>query len=226
VGDVQSDPYVLVVSSMAGGTGASMVIDVCRILAGIVPDPMNIVVVVHTPEVFEGLAENQRSGVDANAAAMIGELMALQAGAGIREDQALLRDLGSALPEEVDLPFRRVIPVGARIGTSKERLGSTPDERYRGLGHALGALMIDGTAWERFKKNTLENFGGGVSVDRCGGLGVDADQLVWGRWATPLCRWAGRSTGSTQPRGWRVMPWTVWRRAISARTTIAPPPSS
>jgi hypothetical protein len=181
VSDVQQDPYVLVVSSMAGGTGASMVIDVCRVLAGIVPDPMNIVVVAHTPEVFEGLAENQRSGVDANAAAMIGELMALQAGAGIRADQVLLRDLGAALPEEGDLPFRRVIPVGSRIGVTMERLGATPDERYRGLGHALAALMLDGTAWERFKKNTLENFGGGVTVDRSVvGWGVDPDRLVWG----------------------------------------------
>lgn len=178
---VDQAPYVLVVSSMAGGTGAAMVIDVCRILASIGPNPEMIAVVVHTAQVFDGLAENQRAGVDANAAAMIGELMALQAGAGVADDRGLLRDLGAALPGEAAVPFRRVIPVGSRIGTTGERMGDSADDRCRGLGRAIAALMADGTAWEGFKKNTLENFGGGRKVDQSiVGWGVDSDNLVWG----------------------------------------------
>lgn len=61
---IDSSPVILVVSSMAGGAGASMFLDVCRILSTL-PNakPEHTGVFMLTPEVFENLPEIGRAHV-------------------------------------------------------------------------------------------------------------------------------------------------------------------
>lgn len=67
---------------MAGGAGASMALDICRLLTlvtGLDPKLMGVFMV--TPDIFESLPESARIGVRANALAMLGEIVASQSGA-------------------------------------------------------------------------------------------------------------------------------------------------
>src|SRR5919201_6728083 len=116
-GQVDGPPVVLVVSSMAGGAGASMALDVCRLLTQIDGyDPRATALFLFTPEVFGSLPQHARGGVDGNALAMTGELIAAQAGAAAADDLAGLSALGLAVAGYRDVPFGRVIPVGAKVG--------------------------------------------------------------------------------------------------------------
>jgi hypothetical protein len=72
-------PIVLVVSSMAGGAGASMALDVCRLLSlvpGVTPSLVGVFMLA--ADVFDGLPSDARGGVRANALAMLGEIVAAQ----------------------------------------------------------------------------------------------------------------------------------------------------
>jgi hypothetical protein len=176
-------PRILVVSSMAGGSGASMALDVCRLLTTIRNvDSGQILLMLYTAEVFGDLAEFRRAGVEANAAAMIGELMATQTGAAAESDRTLLAAFGVDASAADQAPFRRVIPIGRRIGGDGALFGDgTRNGIYRGIGRGLSALMLSGVATAQLQKAAIENFGAGVSVDRSVlGWGVDPDRLVWG----------------------------------------------
>jgi hypothetical protein len=180
---VSRPPRILVVSSMAGGSGASMALDVCRLLTTIRNvDSRQILLMLYTAEVFGDLAEFRRAGVEANAAAMIGELMATQTGAAAESDRALLAAFGVDASAADRTPFRRVIPIGRRIGGDGALFGDgTRNGIYRGIGRGLSALMLSGVATAQLQKAAIENFGAGVSVDRSVlGWGVDPDLLVWG----------------------------------------------
>ena len=93
--DPNDPPLVLVVSSMAGGAGASMALDVCRLLTMVTGlDPKLMGVFMVTPDIFESLPESARIGVRANALAMLGEIVASQSGAARDHDVRILRALG------------------------------------------------------------------------------------------------------------------------------------
>jgi hypothetical protein len=180
VDQVTNDPVVLVVSSMAGGSGASMALDVCRLLGTVTGvQSTNISVFAYTPEVFRKLPSGQRLGIEANAAAMLGELIAAQVGAASVEDRRLLEALGLSAAGLAETPFRRVVPIGARIGGDGAVFGDgDPVSIYRGVGLGLSRLMMSPVAFDSFRKACLENpvalpvkgdlFGWGVSPDRLG----------------------------------------------------------
>jgi hypothetical protein len=155
---VRDRPVVLVVSSMAGGAGASMVLDVCRLLTGLDRyDPLGTGLFLFTPQVFAELPPTKRRGVDGNAMAMMGELLAAQAGAGAAGDVAVLRAMGLSA-REVRLPFGRVFPIGSRIGTTGAEFGDgSMAGIYRGLGRGLAALMLSGEAAHDFVAYDLTN---------------------------------------------------------------------
>lgn len=73
----QPSPIAVVVSSLAGGSGSGIFMDVCDVLraSGEVwaAEP---VAVLYAPDVFNGLKENLRRGVQPNALATISELLA------------------------------------------------------------------------------------------------------------------------------------------------------
>lgn len=176
-------PIVLVVSSMAGGAGASMALDICRVLtlvSGVDPRLMGVFMV--TPDIFESLPDSAITGVRANALAMLGEIVASQTGAAREHDVALLRALGQEHGEGEVTPFARVFPVGRYVGAERTVFGDgTPSAVYRGLGRGLSALMLSQSATQQFVEWDLTNGGGVAGSREFLGWGNEAwDNLPWG----------------------------------------------
>lgn len=171
--DPNEPPLVLVVSSMAGGAGASMALDICRLLtlvSGIDPKLMGLFMV--TPDIFDSLPESARIGVRANALAMLGEIVASQSGAAREHDVRILRALGQQHGEGEPIPFARVFPVGRYVGADRTLFGDGSQFAvYRGLGRGLAGLMMSGTASEQFISYDLGN-----TASPAG----DRDLLGWG----------------------------------------------
>jgi hypothetical protein len=70
-------PIVVVFSSLAGGTGSGLFLDVCDLLRGTDRTwAEDSVAVLYAPDVFKDLREDQRRGVQANALATVSELLA------------------------------------------------------------------------------------------------------------------------------------------------------
>lgn len=181
--DPNDQPIVLVVSSMAGGAGASMALDICRVLTMVSGlDPRLLGVFMVAPDIFESLPEAAVTGVRANALAMLGEIVASQTGAAREHDVALLRALGQEHGEGELIPFARVFPVGRYVGAQRTVFGDgTPDAVYRGLGRGLSALMLSGQATQQFVEWDLTN-GAGVAGNRhfLGWGNEQWNNLPWG----------------------------------------------
>ncbi|PWD51210.1 hypothetical protein C8046_11665 [Serinibacter arcticus] len=152
---------VLVVASMAGGAGASMALDVCRLLTFLPGyDPDMVGVFMCGADVFDGLPKSQRVGVRPNSLAMMGELVAAQNGSATPHDNAMIEALtGQTAPStQVSRTFARVFPVGATIGGSGAKLGDGSQSTvYRALGRGLGALVTSGKAFDEFVQFDLPN---------------------------------------------------------------------
>ncbi|MCZ4079982.1 hypothetical protein O1W68_18710 [Rhodococcus sp. H36-A4] len=166
-------PVVLVVSSMAGGAGASMALDICRLLTLITGvDPRLMGVFMVAPDIFDGLDASATTGVRANALAMLGEIVASQTGSARDHDVSILRALGQQNGEGELIPFARVFPVGRYVGAEQTLFGDgTPNAIYRGLGRGLSALMMSQSATQQFVEWDLTN-GGGIAGSR--------EYLGWG----------------------------------------------
>jgi len=175
-------PIVLLVSSMAGGAGASMALDVARIL-GLLPqlEPELVGMFLVSADIFDGLPEAARSGVRSNSLAMLGEIIAGQSGAARDHDVDVLRALGQTVSSARAVPFQRVFPVGRFVGAEQTLFGDGSQQAvYRGLGRGLAALVASGTAAEQFAAYDLTNTGG-IGGDRNAlGWGVSWDKLQWG----------------------------------------------
>jgi len=172
-------PLVFVVSSMAGGAGASMALDVCRLLT-LVPgvDPNLIGVFMVAPNIFDAIPEASRTGVRPNALAMLGEIVASQTGAARAHDVRALHALGLQGGEGERIPFARVFPVGRFAGVEGTLFGSgRPEAVYRGLGRGLAGMIMSGTATAQFVSFDL------ATKDSPPG---DRDLLGWGSDWAPL----------------------------------------
>jgi hypothetical protein len=181
--DPNEPPLVLVVSSMAGGSGASMALDVCRLLtlvSGLDPKLMGVFMV--TPDIFESLPQSARIGVRANALAMLGEIVASQSGAARDHDVRILRALGQQNGEGEPIPFARVFPVGRYIGADRTIFGDGSQFAvYRGLGRGLAGLMMSGTASDQFVSYDLGNTASPAGDQSLLGWGIPVwDPLPWG----------------------------------------------
>ena len=176
-------PIVLVVSSMAGGAGASMALDICRLLT-LIPrlDPRMMGVFMVAPDIFDGLGKSATTGVSANALAMLGEIVASQMGSARDHDVTILKALGQQNGEGAEVPFARVFPVGRRVGTEGAPFGDgSQNAIYRGLGRGLSGLMMSGAATRQFIQYDLTNGGGLAGLREHIGWGAGAwDSLPWG----------------------------------------------
>ncbi len=176
-------PIVLVVSSMAGGAGASMALDICRTLTlvqGVDPRLMGVFMV--TPDIFESLDDSAVTGTRANALAMLGEIVASQTGSARETDVELLRALGHENGEGERIPFARVFPVGRYVGAQRTVFGDgTPNAVYRGLGRGLAGLMLSGTATQQFIEWDLTNQTGDQgSLEFLGWGNKQWNNIPWG----------------------------------------------
>lgn len=155
-----SEPIALVIGSMAGGSGASMVFDVARLISTLPGNmPSRTAIFMMSPEVFESLSEDDRRGMWPNSLAMFGEAVAAQTGAAVAHDRAIFKAMGlSVTPKNAS--FARLFPIGARMGGNRSKFGDgSPAAIYRGLGRALAALMTSRKALGSFTQYTLGNSG-------------------------------------------------------------------
>jgi hypothetical protein len=181
--DAARRPIVLVVSSMAGGAGASMALDVCRLLASVPGvDPALTGVFMVTPDVFDSLPESARGGVRPNALAMLGEIIATQTNSAEEHDIAILSALGHNISPSGRAPFQRVFPVGRFVGTERTLFGDGSQTAvYRGLGRGLAALVSSGSATGDFVEFDLVNAGDANPADSDYlGWGTDPGETPWG----------------------------------------------
>lgn len=181
--DPNDPPLVLVVSSMAGGAGASMALDVCRLLTlvtGLDPKLMGVFMV--TPDIFDSLPQSAIIGVRANALAMLGEIVSSQSGAARDHDVRILRALGQQHGDGEPIPFARVFPVGRYIGAERTLFGDGSQYAvYRGLARGLAGLMMSGKATDQFVSYDLGNTASPVGDRDLMGWGISAwDVLPWG----------------------------------------------
>lgn len=177
-------PIVLVVSSMAGGSGASMALDVCRVLSQLEGlSPANSGLFLYTPEIFDSLAPHERSNIPGNGLQMLGELVATQLGAAGPDDEELFKalDMG-VMRDSRGIPFGRVFPVGARIGEDGRKFGDGKlDNIYRGLGRGLAALMLSSKAAQSWASYDLGNSTEAPQKKEDFGWGVKSNKdLQWG----------------------------------------------
>lgn len=181
--DQNEPPLVLVVSSMAGGAGASMALDVCRLLtlvSGLDPKLMGVFMV--TPDIFDSLPKSAVIGVRANALAMLGEIVASQSGAAREHDVRILRALGLHHGDGEPIPFARVFPVGRYIGADRTLFGDGSQHAvYRGLARGLAGLMMSGKATDQFVSYDLGNTASPSGDRDLLGWGISSwDVLPWG----------------------------------------------
>ena len=139
---------LLVVSSLAGGTGASMTLDVCNLLHAVasqVPNfPQESLAFLYTPDVFTELDDMSRGGVNANALGTVSELMSAMAGRQqpwTPEEWAVYG--GVPRPTAPGRGPMLSFPVGSYNGISGARFGDgRTDTIYRGFARSLGALFL------------------------------------------------------------------------------------
>ncbi len=149
------DATAILISSIAGGSGAGAVLDVAQVLrsAGFT-DSQNIAV-MYAPDVFDGLPNQMRKGVRPNALATISELSAAfwnDQGAS-EATSALYNAKGVALP-----PGNRTTPRLILVGRSN----STVDYReqnsvYMSMGRALAAWMCSQTVQDEITAYAVTN---------------------------------------------------------------------
>lgn len=148
----------LLVGSLAGGSGASMFLDVARVMGripGLKRDHLGVF--LFTPDVFVSLDPARRKGVDGNALAAFGELLAAQTRAGGQADSDLFRALGLGEEHSLEVPFGRVLPIGGTIGGDGAKFGETTDHIYRGLGRALAATIVSDRASVEYERTRFQN---------------------------------------------------------------------
>jgi hypothetical protein len=183
----QEKPLILVVSSMAGGAGASMTLDVCRLLrADTDLAGASIALFLVTADVFsdqDKLPEDVRRGVKPNALAMLGEIVAAQNGAAAESDADLLSAVGAAgnAISDESVPFDRVFPVSSRVGGGIPLGDGSPEHVYRALGIGLASLMVSGkTALGEFISFDLTNKDLETDGSYFGWGAKDPAALAWG----------------------------------------------
>lgn len=181
--DDQTDatPMVLVVSSMAGGAGASMFLDVCRLLTTMPKvDPANIALFLLTPEAFSDIKAAEKGGMWPNALAVFGEVIAAQSGAAGDHDARLYRAMGLSTPP-AEFPFGRLFPIGGRMGSQGAVFGDgTALDVYRGLARALSALVASESASQDFRSFRMGNTGSPEGDRSVLGWG-DPNRVKWNR---------------------------------------------
>ena len=179
--DDTPEPAVFVVSSMSGGAGASMVLDVARVLTRLRPTWLGLTsMFLYTSEVFSSLPEVSRTGVEGNGLAALGELLATSLGANgqrllhdgdaaevresarleaLNDENRLLADLGFAGGGNAESQtFRRVFPIGNTQGPSAALFGDgSMDVVFRSIGRGLAGLVASPIALEEFTSYDMTN---------------------------------------------------------------------
>jgi hypothetical protein len=156
--DASPYPTVVIVSSLAGGSGAGSLLDICdalRLLGETWQDKS--VAVLYTPDVFEELEPSYRSGVQGNTLAALCELLA-----GYWNNRPPTSE-EFALLEAAGLPAGMVDRRGPRypmiVGRSNPRIAfSTQNDVYRAVGRSFAAWVTSPQVQQRFQSAVVGNW--------------------------------------------------------------------
>ncbi|MBK8077788.1 MAG: hypothetical protein IPK24_20075 [Kineosporiaceae bacterium] len=165
--------YPIVISSMAGGSGSSMFLDVCRLLGTLTGiNPATIGCLVYTADVFGELPEGARANVEGNALASVAEVVASISRLAEADDARLLGGMGITANMHGVPPFARLIPIGRKIGGSGAMFGDgSAVGVYRGIARALAGVMMSVSASQQYAAYTIGN-----NIP----LATDSDNFGWG----------------------------------------------
>ncbi|WP_127126723.1 tubulin-like doman-containing protein [Georgenia sp. SYP-B2076] len=152
------DPVVLVVCSLAGGTGAGAVIDVCDTVRAL-GDPWasESIGLLYAPDVFDYLPEEQRRGVRPNSLATLGELLSgywNTDGPGEETNDLLARhgiQLGAVNRLGPRYPFL--------VGNRNEQVSyGTQNDIYRAMGRSVASWVTSVTLQDRLGSTVQGNW--------------------------------------------------------------------
>lgn len=148
----------IVVGSMAGGSGASMFLDVCRVLAALPGvKPQNIGCFLYTADVFAELPSGLRANVEGNAMGAMPEILGAITRLSEPFDRETYQRLGLPFTSG-NPPFGRVFPIGRRIGGDGAYFGDgSADGVYRGIARALAGTMLSEAATSQYVDFMLGN---------------------------------------------------------------------
>ena len=182
--DPDSNMYIVVVSSLAGGTGAGLLNVVCDILRSLeTPAGDNIFALLYTPEVFHSLGGASLGGVYPNSLAAICEMLNGQWWQG--------SDVGSpniAAPKESEVLRQAGLPnaqvrsgptypfLVGRVGEGGIDHG-TPDRLFEMVGRSLLSWVSDKVVQARFVAYTAGNWANSASSQQQGEILVDQGEM-------------------------------------------------
>lgn len=141
--DSNAQTLVFIVSSVSGGSGASMVMDVADLLRGMQDaqlDGEHTTAFLYTPEVFGNLVSQPGAG----ALATVSELLAaLNRGdeEWDKEEWRIVSGGGAPIPTSTGRGPLNIIPVGAK--SHGVPFGNSPEDVYRGFSRMLAPLYTD-----------------------------------------------------------------------------------
>ncbi|QUQ63863.1 tubulin-like doman-containing protein [Kutzneria sp. CA-103260] len=152
------DTQVLVISSLAGGSGAGLLGDVCDMLGQLLPAAQGqLVSILYTPEVFNEISPADRVGVNPNALAALSELLNSRWNNSPEapDEFALLRAGGASMA-----------PVQARgpripymIGKSNGKVSYADQyDVYEAVGRGLAVWVTSNEIQDRFSAHEIGNW--------------------------------------------------------------------
>lgn len=174
-----ASPIAMVISSVAGGSGAGMFLDVIEALRSVdsvYNEPGRILTILYTPDVFASVGQTKQ--VPANTLGALSEVLT-----GVWADG--LSDASDALYRGQGLQQRAAHGFGSKcnflVGASNANvsLGSQEDV-YRAVGESLSAVVADDRIQENLVQFTLTNVflksGGAATVEDRSGLRNPQDE--------------------------------------------------
>jgi hypothetical protein len=156
-------PIVIVVSSLAGGTGAGLLVDVCDILRALNPTwGGDSIALLYTPEVFLGLGDGAVAGVQPNSLAAISEILngywwhgGTQNSQVQRKSLAALKAAGLANDIPNSGPFCSYLVGSTSAGGVQYQ---TDIELFETVGAALVSWATDIKVQQNFIAHTIGNW--------------------------------------------------------------------
>jgi hypothetical protein len=161
-GDVDPTPAVFVVSSMAGGTGAGVYMDVCDVIRGYRPEVgPSLFGILFTAEIFQHV--NADAGMVPNTVASVGELMSGYFAAD-RGLEPLYGPIGAISVSGQSGPTIPLV-VGMQPLGGGQALES-PGQCYRAVTETLVAVAVNEDFQQRFVGYQVTNWTPNADVDK------------------------------------------------------------
>jgi hypothetical protein len=173
-GNVES-PLVVVVSSLAGGTGAGLINDVCDLLRDINPDAGESIGILYTPDVFNellGTGGNDAAGIQPNSLAAICEVLNgywWHGGAGGTDVKIPLKENALMTQANAINPLTRTGPAYPFLVGSKNSHGVSYQESsqlFEIVGAALTSWVTDLTVQSKLIAYSQSNWRNGAATLR------------------------------------------------------------